>query len=75
MIVYRVELWCDGCKRKSHVRRRRRPSTSLWLWYYEHAGLPDAVFQMIERAEQDDHWITDGLEHFCPHCQVQRKAG
>jgi hypothetical protein len=65
MIVYRVELWCDGCMR-SHVRSMR---------YHDRTKLTDAAYYVIERAELDHHWITDGLEHYCPQCQVQRKAG
>lgn len=63
MIAYRVELWCDGCPahyEDSIVHDDQRAIT----------GMERTLTAFAER----DKWITDGQAHYCPKCQVQRKA-
>lgn len=63
MIVYRVELWCDGCHRE--VFHVRIPATYM--------SIPSSSEKVVRQSESEG-WLTDAGEHFCPKCQIQRRG-
>ena len=65
MIRYRAELLCTGCSENLF---------SIEV-FYEPSYCHEAT-ESLERKAKEQGWIRDkGDAHFCPACQVQRKAG
>lgn len=60
MIVYRSEIYCDGCRRQQDGCGLSDPF-----------NLPESA-AILEDTVHALGWVKDGQAHFCPNCQRER---
>lgn len=74
MILFTFAIWCRGCASKPGFTAADAKALTIECY----APTPEQIALLAAAAApamiHDAGWTTDGSEHFCPQCTIQRRG-